>query len=538
MSSSTIVINEIPFYPWYDEKRTITSWLSTPYLQSNEYSSIIGFHISNILNNLKITNQSEIDRFFVERTNYCIACGQLLDFPTQSEACCGNKKCTYDIEEILVGNYVTEMCRDNPFNAVLQLWMASQALYSNQANQILEPHPLFFIKKKVLLQRGEMNTLLTSTAYQDMDRLKKLMPVKDISNIITQVGKFASYSTDQELSASISIDCYRWIRFILMSSKVKLSVSVHYPDIMVMKNEAVFFKVDTDPIDDKQWTSSTLLYHGSSPFNWFSILRNGLKSLSTTKLQRNGAVSGSGIYLSDLLSMSKTYSGAGVHIIGLFQTKKPPSSYQKRANVFVVPNNADVRLRGIMFYPSSSCCDKKMFFDMKTLSSSPSTDIVSSKKNSRLMKEFIQLKNNSELSFNFELQNDNLYLWNVTLPISNFDDQSSPLVKDMIKYNVNDVCMEISFTERYPFHPPFVRVVSPRFQTQTGHITSGGSICMEILCVGHWSPACTLESLIIQIKVLIIEGGARLDMINYKKGYTLDEAEKSFTRVAKVHGWM
>lgn len=35
--------------------------------------------------------------------------------------------------------------------------------------------------------------------------------------------------------------------------------------------------------------------------------------------------------------------------------------------------------------------------------------------------------------------------------------------------------------------PPFVRVVRPRFQFRTGHVTIGGSICMELLTLSGWN---------------------------------------------------
>jgi len=97
--------------------------------------------------------------------------------------------------------------------------------------------------------------------------------------------------------------------------------------------------------------------------------------------------------------------------------------------------------------------------------------------------------------------------------------------------------MEIIFPDNYPIDPPFIRVVNPRFKWKTGHITSGGSICMEILTRSGWSAACSLESLIVDIKCSVIEGGGQIDLNKWNTEYTLAEAKESFNRIAASYGW-
>ena len=264
------------------------------------------------------------------------------------------------------------------------------------------------------------------------------------------------------------------------------------------------------------------------------------------------------------------YSGFGCFheithpfIMGIYQTRESIDTYKKNTYIYVVENHNDVMLQAILFYPKAKCDTKNLEFDKTTLfehfknstknnsiasaSASTSANASTSSANSnnsnskaavRLMKEFKSLKENKTLPFEFSLQNDQLNRWTIEMHRRAFEDQTSDLVQDMKKYNIDAIKFEALFSDKYPFHPPFIRVVSPRFQYQTGHITSGGSICMEILCIGHWTPVCNLESLMIQIKVLIIEGGARIDPVHWNKEYSQDEAEKSFIRVAKGHGWM
>ena len=81
-----------------------------------------------------------------------------------------------------------------------------------------------------------------------------------------------------------------------------------------------------------------------------------------------------------------------------------------------------------------------------------------------------------------------------------------------------------------------MRVVRPRFKFHTGHITIGGSICMELLTKSGWRPTNDIESVLIQIRAEMIAGGARLDLKNMQP-YSLSEARSAFTRVASQHGW-
>jgi len=60
---------------------------------------------------------------------------------------------------------------------------------------------------------------------------------------------------------------------------------------------------------------------------------------------------------------------------------------------------------------------------------------------------------------------------------------------------------------------------------------------MEVLTKSGWTVAISLENLFVDIITTICLGGGRLDLKNYDKPYTLQEAKDAFARVAKDHGW-
>jgi len=85
--------------------------------------------------------------------------------------------------------------------------------------------------------------------------------------------------------------------------------------------------------------------------------------------------------------------------------------------------------------------------------------------------------------------------------------------------------------------PPFVRIIRPRFEFLTGHVTIGGSICMQVLTKSGWSPSNDIESLLVQVRATILsDDNARLHS-SPNTAYTASEAHSAFTRMADRYGW-
>jgi len=134
---------------------------------------------------------------------------------------------------------------------------------------------------------------------------------------------------------------------------------------------------------------------------------------------------------------------------------------------------------------------------------------------------------------------ENLYHWEIRL----FDiDKDSELYGDMVKFKKSTgqdyITLELRFPTTYPFTPPFVRVIRPRFLFRTGHVTIGGSICMELLTNSGWNSTNDIESILVQLRAEMLSGGARLDPgMSGAYEYSEHEAWDAFYRAAKTHDW-
>ncbi|KAI8811772.1 hypothetical protein BJ742DRAFT_795451 [Cladochytrium replicatum] len=146
--------------------------------------------------------------------------------------------------------------------------------------------------------------------------------------------------------------------------------------------------------------------------------------------------------------------------------------------------------------------------------------------------------------WDFKMENVvNLYQWSINL--INFD-PNLPLSKDMEAKNIYEagVKMEIRFAPDFPMTPPYIRVVRPRFlqfiNGGGGHVTAGGSICIDTLTSSGWLATYSIESLLLQVYMALSSldpRPARLDPQRWNVDYGAQEGMDAFIRVAQAHGW-
>lgn len=134
-----------------------------------------------------------------------------------------------------------------------------------------------------------------------------------------------------------------------------------------------------------------------------------------------------------------------------------------------------------------------------------------------------------------------VYQWVVELHTF---DPSLPLAKDLKAINQKSVVLELRFPPQFPMDPPLVRVIRPRFLEFAagggGHVTTGGSMCMELLTHSGWLPTASIESVLLQVRMAITNTEprpARLNLTSKSNDYSVGEAVEAYRRVALAHGW-
>ncbi|MCJ1414417.1 hypothetical protein MMC32_000743 [Xylographa parallela] len=135
---------------------------------------------------------------------------------------------------------------------------------------------------------------------------------------------------------------------------------------------------------------------------------------------------------------------------------------------------------------------------------------------------------------------DNIYQWIVEL--HSFE-SGLPLTADMKAKGVKSIVLELRFGQDFPFSPPFVRVIRPRFLPFMlgggGHVTGGGALCMQLLTSSGWNVACSIESVLLQIRLAMASldpKPARLEA-GPVRDYGVGEAVEAFKRACRAHNW-
>jgi poly [ADP-ribose] polymerase 6/8 len=245
----------------------------------------------------------ELAEAFLDLSDHCCICRDPLP-PGVKPSVCAKQLCNFQLSRIGVGNSVYQEIRRDQMAADLVLSIFSAALetdYLTPAPPDIPQH-----EARAIVQA------LPSMA----DLLKKTRDDRDISRLIKPQG----------------LALLRWV---LLSNRSHL---IFLPDDMALpefKGSKQFMTLLSSPEAEnifnrlKEQYRSFHLWHGSHGQRWHSIVRNGLKNATGTKLQANGAAFGEGIYFARDSSTSWGYSrespnnykasalGAKLHIISL-----------------------------------------------------------------------------------------------------------------------------------------------------------------------------------------------------------------------------
>jgi ubiquitin-protein ligase len=423
-----------------------------------------------------------------------------------------------------IENYITENYKFNKDITEFIITNAYSAMNSSRASIIFEPLPDNWDKIQLKVNKSIDKVLnIVKNAYNDIEIIDKL-----------------------------NNETYQFITFILKTNKMMLRQQqfaiAGWND--TIENITLLNVIHTPLIEDKLKDKTTrYLYHGSPYENWYSIMRNGLKIGSKSKYFINGAIHGDGIYLSDSFSLSLSYSriSNGKSIISIFEVVDKPD-WLKSAGIYVVNDEECLLLRYLLVIDNDNKANNDNIFRsieqfLKGLKSYEIENKTIAKKtietihNKRLMKEYQMIIKQSpeKLGFNVKLaEDDKLGVWMVY--INNTDNEK--LAEQMKRLKIDAIEIEITFKHNYPIAPPFIRIVYPHFKFRSGHITIGGSLCMEMLTNQGWQPSFNVENVITQIKLAISDGEGEIDEANYNKRYTMVEAVDSFKRVLATHGWV
>lgn len=333
--------------------------------------------------------------------------------------------CLYEISARSgFGKKVISIIRDENLMALL-FGSAVEAAKSTRRNIIFNPIPPSFVKFKdekhaAKLTNEYAELIIDTKCRRSMDRFDKLVKeeAKDyalideiLNTLSTKVGGVSSYVSklreiydkflpedDDEFrrltlgensAGNHTALLFDFMRFAVMNNKLTLQrndIVIGDPSLarnaetqqvnakMVHKfqqYEVIHTKDAEVEFDSRRKTMrSCFLFHGSGKQNWYSLMCNGIKVASNTKLMTAGAAYGVGVYASDTLSVSYHYSGYGGastssdtnssdtlsnnQIVAVYEILGDKETYRKGHNIYVINYDTLLIIRYLIAIPAQS----------------------------------------------------------------------------------------------------------------------------------------------------------------------------------------
>lgn len=475
-----------------------------------------------------------------------------------------NETFRYPYTEFSSQNCLTTLLNYDLIKIQFILYISKQSFRTiDDENHRFEPNPFNYFP--VLYPNEPINKDDIKTFFQNVEDQSFYQILKSFNSDQNLINHFTN---------TISPNFVKLLYFFIFTNNIAFnSIGINN----VFDNEVNVFNVSHK--DDKELEfhnisgESKILMHGTSNSNIYSIMKNGIKTMSNTKYETNGKLYGDGIYLSDNLVTILKYCDSDYKCILFFDCKNLNKSknnycYVQQENEIILRTicliNININynfieiihnhIRRFTYVPKIT--KRLEITNNSNLLRLPTNENVAISgdrvtKSKRFQKEilrfsslFLDQNEKTLVRFNFIDPNDNKTpLMVLVMPNSETD-----LYKDLIRYNIPGLLLSLWFPggvdekHEFPFFPFKMRLVNPMLIDGTGRVTKGGSLCGDQLFKEGWSPLNTIESIIRNFIIAIgtegsREGPGRVDPDRLGKSYTYEKYLESHNFVAGVHGY-
>lgn len=234
---------------------------------------------------------------------FCAICDKAFKQPPMMmRTVCAEELCTYQFGEF--GSKITTAESVNHPSEILDLLvcMLTAAAEHLRRKDILDPFPL--------VQLPGQGTIL----HPQEKNFERLLPiVAELFKVRSMWGKTMGASWATQTSA-MSPEAAALLKWTVSSNRSYLAPLEDSQRIEAFRTPFQYLLLSAPPEKEQRFQElkkqfgTSFAFHGSSAENWHSILRNGLKNASYTKLMTAGAAHGPGIYLATDSKISFHYT--------------------------------------------------------------------------------------------------------------------------------------------------------------------------------------------------------------------------------------
>lgn len=435
----------------------------------------------------------------------CTICGKQINSYGKI-GCCDNPNCKSNFYEIVTDDSVTSCYKYDKLTFNFLVLTAYACLKHLHRKDIFNPFPPNF------------------KSLEEIDANLKY----GHTNIKTLLDIIKCVNNDYELFEKIGKYDYSFLKFTIGSNITNLKSDLIFNEnknIFDQKNlENIFdhddiigFKVDQDPVTNKRFEGidHNYLFSGSCLSNWYSILRNGMKVYSRTKMQLHGAVHGSGVYLSDTIHTSLGYGfdkfcASDICVYGIFQTLHKKQQYLKSSTIFVVPNENELVLRYIVVLNKNSGTINNL-----------------NKINDYFMVKKIKEVNGASINYNTIRAKRIAYDINKITKVC--DKKGWNIVYDNNSWNRvelvgNDTRILVIYSEDYPGTPPHLMIGNTSKKINNPDILTCGGIMNRALSYKFWETSTEIHKIIKNIIQSVTD--VTIPYVVYDENQSFEECTK------------
>lgn len=285
-------------------------------------------------------------------SKWCVICRK--DLPPSSRLWyCDAELCLYRFEEVGIGVSVLQELQNSEL-IEFELSLAADATTSHR--DVFEPYPAFLLKTREIRKRsGFFSNYTSSGSIGCLESIestissvisnagKEYVDNKDLHLLHSLINSFPSVAEMQECTGEIELMLklgaswlthlsnsgnfkrnnfsdaenvwlpYNVLRYVLFTNRLSMHILQENIRLNVptsLYQFAVFYNYEREQyFNHRRMTEGSLFaFHGSHACNWYSIIRNGLRCLSTTNYMSSGKAYGEGIYFSTKMDDSCFYS--------------------------------------------------------------------------------------------------------------------------------------------------------------------------------------------------------------------------------------
>lgn len=371
------------------------------------------------LNNILIN----INEFVLEFNNrnpndYCTICGTTLNLRGLNKiSICSNSECKIKSKHVVMDNAITDLYAKDPYLCEILIDILVEGTTHPKEEKIFKPLPII----SGINNLSELKNLINN----EIENLN-IKHITESSNDIELIKKIGSnayaiiYNAISDNYFSLST-IERFETDVLYAKKLQHTISDNDENVFNSK-KVRFIGLNYSYEIESQFKKEYFLFHGTPMHSWYPIIKNGLKVMSGTEFQANGAAYGNGIYMSDQFSMSLGYSsrnfsnyfisnngskenvGKSRCIVGVFEISGGIKQFEKTPTIFVI-NNDKVMLLRYLIVVEDSKIDSRWYQDLSEYfvkylgtinkSNEKKTSII---KNKRFSAEIKLLNKNEKIS--------------------------------------------------------------------------------------------------------------------------------------------